>query len=187
MKRHILIGVLTLVLIPGTVGAVTIGAGAFGGTSIPVVQDDTGSGALFGLRVPLNFVPLIAVEPFYAQSSGGSVDQTVAGVSQSRDGIDVTSFGANVLFTFGTGMKLFPFAGISSNHLERAGMDDTQTGYDFGLGLGLKLPALGPVSGLSADIRGALNMVVDPATSDASRKWTDITIGVSYPLFHSSP
>jgi len=34
------------------------------------------------------------------------------------------------------------------------------------------------------DARGALNVVTDPASSDASRKWGEITVGVSYAIFH---
>jgi hypothetical protein len=180
MKKQILVAVLALMLAPGLAHAISFGVAAFGGTSTPIVQDDTGSGSLFGARVPVNFVPLITVEPFYASTKGGSKDYTAAGVSYSRDGIDLTSYGANVLFEFGTGFRLFPFAGLSSNHMKRSGLDQTETGYDFGLGLGFKLP----VAGLGADVRGALNMVTDPASSDVSRKWAEITVGVSYSFLH---
>jgi hypothetical protein len=187
MKRVLLVGLVALALIPGVARAVTIGVGAFGGTSTPVLQDDTGSGAVFGLRVPVNFVPLITVEPFFAKSNGGDKTQTVAGLSYTRDGIDVTSYGANVLFTFGTGIQLYPFAGIGSSNLKRTGLDATQTSYDFGLGLGFKLPGIGPVSGLSANVRGALDMVTDPASTQVSRKWGEVSVGVSYGVFHFPP
>jgi hypothetical protein len=180
MKKQILVAVLALMLAPGLAHAVSFGVAAFGGTSTPVVQDDTGSGSLFGARVPVNFVPLITVEPYYASTSGGNKDYTAAGLSYTRDGIDVTSYGANVLFEFGTGVRLFPFVGLSSNHLKRSGLDETETGYDFGLGVGFKLP----LAGLGADVRGALNMVTDPASSAASRKWAEITVGVSYSFLH---
>lgn len=179
MKKQILIGLLALTLVPGLARAVTIGGAVFGGTSIPAVQDDNGTGPMFGIRVPVNFVPLIAVEPYYAQTNGGDKDYTAAGVAYTRDGIDMTSYGANVLFTFGTGMKLFPFVGLSSNHMKRSGLDQTETGYDLGIGLGFKLP----LAGLGADIRAAGNVVTDPANSDVSRKWAEITIGVNYSFF----
>jgi hypothetical protein len=181
MKKQILIGMLALTLAPGVARALTIGGAVYGGTSIPAVQDDNNTGPMYGIRVPFNFVPLIAVEPYWAQTNGGSKDYTAAGVSYSRDGIDMSSFGANVLFTFGTGIKMFPFVGLSSNHLTRSGLDQTETGYDFGVGLGFNLP----LAGLGADIRAAANVVTDPATSDASRKWAEITVGVSYAIFHS--
>ncbi|MGH7742856.1 MAG: outer membrane beta-barrel protein [Candidatus Eiseniibacteriota bacterium] len=180
MKRKLLAGLLALVLVPGMARAATIGIGAYGGISSPLVQDDNGSGTLYGLRVPVNFVPLISVEPYYAKTSGGSTDYTAAGVSYTRDGIDMDSYGANVLFMFGTGLQFYPFVGISSNHMKRPALDSSETGYDFGLGLGFKLP----LAGLSADIRATGLAVTDPANSQASRKWGEFTIGVAYSLFH---
>lgn len=183
MKRKILVSLLALALAPGLARAVTIGGAVFGGSSIPLVQDDNGQGSMYGIRVPVNFVPLIAVEPFWAKTTGGSKDYSAAGVSYTRDGIDMTSYGANVLFTFGAGVKLFPFVGLSSNHMTRAGLDQTETGYDGGIGLGFKLP----LAGLGADVRGAVNVVTDPGASDASRKWGEITVGVSYAFLHFPP
>ena len=191
MKRHLFVGLVALSLIPGVAHAVTIGVGAFGGTSIPVLQVDNGRGSTFGLRVPVNFVPLLTVEPFFAKTSGGEKTQTLGPLSYTFPGIDVTSYGANELFAFGTGFQMYPFAGVSSNNLkgrERKAaqivdLDATRTGYDFGLGFGAKLPLVG----LSAHARGAFNIVIDPAGSRASRKWTDITVGVSYSLFHFPP
>ena len=184
MKKPILMIMLALMLAPGLARAVTIGGAVFGGMSIPALQDDNkGNGSMFGVRVPVNFVPLITVEPYYASTSGSSTDYNAAGVSYTRDGIDLTSFGANVLFEFGTGIRMFPFVGLSSNHMKRSGLDQSETGYDLGLGLGFKLP----LAGLGADIRAAGNVVTDPATSDASRKWAEITIGVSYSFLHFPP
>jgi len=180
MKKPILIGALALMLAPGLAHAVSIGGAVFGGSSIPIAQDDNGSGSMFGVRVPVNFVPLITVEPYWAQTNGGSSSYSAGGVSYTRDGIDNTSLGANVLFEFGTGVRMFPFAGIGTNKLSRAGLNQSETGYDFGLGFGFNLP----LAGLGVDARGALNVVTDPASSDASRKWGEITVGVSYAIFH---
>ena len=184
MNRKLLSAALLIVaLAPGAAGAASVGLGVYGGASIPLVQDDNGSGSLFGLRVPVNLVPLLTVEPYFAKTSGGDKSQDVGGISYTRSGIDDTAFGANVLFTFGTGMQLYPFVGVGSNHLKRPGLDATQTGYDFGLGLGFKVP----VTGLSVQLRGALNMVTDPGSTETSRKWGEITAGVSYGLLHFPP
>jgi hypothetical protein len=183
MKKQVLAGVLALALLPAAARAATIGIGAYGGSSIPLVQEDNGSGSMYGLRVPVGLIPMVTVEPFYASTSGGSKSQTAAGVTLTRDGIDVTSYGANLLLTFGGVVQMFPFAGVSSNHLKRAGLDATQTGYDFGLGLGFKLPLVG----LSANVRGAANIVTDPASTEASRKWGEVTVGVAYNLFKFPP
>jgi hypothetical protein len=46
---------------------------------------------------------------------------------------------------------------------------------------------MGPVSNLRADVRGAIDMVTDPASSQASLKWADISVGVSYAFLHFPP
>ena len=181
--KSLLGALLLLALVSGTAGAVSVGLGAYGGMSIPVVQDDNGNGSVFGLRVPVHIVPVFTAEPYFSSTAGGDKTLDAAGVSYTRSGIDNTAFGLNVLFQFGTGVQFFPFAGLGSNHLKRDGLDKTQTGYDFGMGVGFKLP----LSGLSGDVRGALNVVKDPGTSEASRKWAELTIGVSYALYKALP
>ena len=183
MKRVLFIGLVALALMPGVARAVSIGIGAYGGTSIPVLQGDNGSGSVFGIRAPVNFVPMLTVEPFWAKTSGGDKTQTAGPLRVTFPGIDVTTYGANVLFTFGGGLQLYPFAGVSSSTLKRTGLDASQTGYDFGLGLGFKLPLVG----LSAHARGQVDIITDPASSQASRKSAEVTVGVSYALFHFPP
>lgn len=179
MKVKSLLGALFLLaLLAGAAGAATVGLGVFGGGSFAAVQDDNGNGPIFGVRVPVNLVPLITVEPYFASTSGGDKTQTISGISYTRSGIDVTSFGANVLFTFGTAYQMYPYVGIGSNHLKRAGLDQSETGYTFGLGMGFKLP----LANLTANVRAGANMVTDPASTETSRKWADVTAGVSYGL-----
>ena len=176
MKRLCALIALALVLGARAAGAVSVGVGAFGGVSIPLVQDDTGQVTLFGLRVPVNLIPLLSVEPYFAATSGGDKDETFVGTGYTRSGLDVTAFGANALLSFGSTIRFYPFAGIGSHKLKREGAEDiTKTGYNFGLGLGVSPP----VAGLSVDLRGELNAVVD---GDASRKWANVTLGVSYNL-----
>lgn len=177
MKRMWASVALALLLGAGPAQALSIGLGAFGGISVPVVQDDTGQGTQFGIRVPVNLVPLIAVEPFFSSSAGGDKEETLAGTTYTRTGIDVTAFGANLLIPFGAAVRFYPFVGVGSHKLERAGSEEiTKTGYNFGLGLGFSPP----LAGLSVDLRGELTAVVD---GDVSRKWANATLGVSYALF----
>jgi hypothetical protein len=165
----------------GSAHAVSIGVGAFGGLSAPIVQDDTGQGTIFGLRVPVNLVPMITVEPYFSTSAGGDKDEELGGIEETRTGLDNTGFGANLLIPFGVGFRFFPFVGVGSHTLKRDGMDDiTKTAYNFGLGIGFTPP----VAGLSVDVRGELNAVVD---GDVSRKWGNATVGVSYNVFKMAP
>ena len=171
------IALLALLLGAGTAHAVSVGAGAFGGISFPLVQDDTGQGSLFGARIPVNVAPMLTVEPYYTSTSGGDAEEEFG----TRSGLDVTGYGVNALLTFGTGAKLFPFAGIGSQTLSRTGQEDlTKTAYNFGLGMAFGLP----VTGLSLDVRGELNAMVDGETS---RKWANATVGVAYSFFSAAP
>jgi hypothetical protein len=176
MRRATLLVLLALVLLPCAAGAVSIGVGAFGGMSIPVLQDDTAQGTVFGLRAPVALIPLVTVEPYFAKASGGDKDQDIEGTTITRSGLDVTGFGANVLLTFGGKIQFYPFAGIGSYKLQRTNMEDlTNTAYTFGLGLGIS-----PMPKLSVHLRGELAAAVDGETS---RKWANATIGVSYNVF----
>jgi opacity protein-like surface antigen len=176
MRRAIILVVFALVLLPCAAGAASVGLGAFGGMSIPIVQDDNGQGTVFGVRVPVSLLPLVTVEPYYAKTSGGDKDQEIAGETITRSGIDVSGFGANVMLTFGGKLQLYPFAGIGSYKLSRTGSEDlTNTAYTFGLGLGIS-----PLPKLSVHVRGELAAAVEGETS---RKWANATLGVSYNVF----
>jgi hypothetical protein len=177
MKRLGAFVLLLLLLAAGSASAGSIGVGLYGGTAIPVLQDDNGGGAVFGARVPVALIPLITVEPWYASLSGGDKDQDLEdGLGTvTYEGIDVTGFGANVLLTFGGKFQLYPFAGIGSYNLKRTALDQSRTGYNFGLGLGLS-----PLPKLSLHLRGEMIAAVDGETS---RKWATVTAGVTYSVF----
>lgn len=175
MKRLGIVVLLVLALTAGTASAASVGIGAFGGVSIPVVQDDNGQGMLFGLRAPVKLIPLVTVEPYFAKTSGGEKDQGVEGLTITYDGIDVTSFGANVMLTFGGPFQFYPYAGIGSFKMKRTALDDSWTGYNFGLGFGFS-----PAPQFSLHLRGELAAAVD---GDVSRKWANVTVGVTYDAF----
>jgi hypothetical protein len=178
MKKLLCAALIVLAALPASAHAMSVGLGVYGGMSIPIVQEDNGQGSLYGVRVPVSLTPIVVLEPYYASTQGGNKDQGVSGITYTYDGIDNTSYGVNVLFAMG---MMYPFAGLNSNHLKRSGLDETKTGYDFGLGVGFKLP----IVGLSANARGALNIVSSPASTQSSRKWGEVTVGVSYDVFHS--
>jgi len=177
MKKRVIIALLALVLVPAAAGARGIGLGVFGGASIPILQDNASQGTQFGLRVPVNVVPLLTVEPFYSKSSLGDKTVTFGGLSYTRDGGDVAAFGVNALLTVGGPVSFYPFVGLTSSKITRSGAADlSKTGYNFGLGLGIT-----PMPKLRVDVRGELNAVV---TDQTSRKFGNITGGVSYALFN---
>ena len=157
-------------------GTIHIAGGVFGGMSFPVLQDDQGQGSLFGARIPVRLATLLAVEPFYSTSAlGDKTIETSPGFSVTREGSDVTTYGVNALFPFGTKTLLYPYAGIGNAHFSRSGEDESFTSYDVGLGLGVTL-----IPKLMLDVRGELQMA---SSGDTSRKMFNATLGATYSIF----
>lgn len=99
-------------------------------------------------------------------------------MTYTRDGGDMTSVGANVLFSFGSSARFYPFAGIGRYTLEREGSEDVEEmGYNFGLGFAFDIPGL---NGLGADLRGEFAMV---KTDETSQKYGNVTAGIKYNFF----
>lgn len=175
MKRVILAACLAVALAGSTAQAGSIGVGAFGGVSVPIVQSDVAQGSMFGVRVPVKLVPLLAVEPYYASSALGDAEEDVAGITYTREGFDSKAYGANVMLTMGGPLQFYPFVGIGQTKLKRTGTDESLTTYNFGLGLGIT-----PAPKFTIHIRGELAAAVDGETS---RKFGNATVGLSYSLF----
>jgi len=177
MHKTLTLALLALVTIAGVAAAADIGVGAYGGVNIPVLNDLSEQGSEFGARVPVKLSSMFTVEPWYGSSSLGDVDETFGSTTYTRDGGDLTSYGANVLFTFGKpSFDIFPFAGIGSYKIEREGSEDiSDMGWSFGLGLGFA-----PMPKLGFNVRGELDMVV---TDETSQKFAKVTAGVTYTIF----
>jgi opacity protein-like surface antigen len=178
MRRALWLAAILVALAPtlATAGG-RIGVGVFGGASFPIVQDDVGTGSTYGARVPVEVLPLITIEPYFAGSAMGEGEATLDGETYTRDGFDMTAFGGNVMLgsPSSPGFQLLPYVGIGYNHLTRAGSADIdEVGFNFGLGVGFAV-----LKKLSLQARGELNMVV---TGDTSRKFGNLTVGVNYNL-----
>jgi hypothetical protein len=176
MKRIVPILLLGLALSAGSAVAAGIGAGFFGGASFPVVQEDAKSGTLFGVRVPVTVVPLLRLEPYWTALRPGDVEETFGGLSYTRDGGEISSFGLNAILAAGGPLRFYPYAGLGSYRLTREASDDrTELGYDLGLGLGVS-----PLPGLELDLRGEFVMIT---LDETSRKFANVTLGASYHFF----
>lgn len=177
MRRVTAFAALAIALSAGIAqgSPIGIGIGAYGGVSIPIIQDDVSKGSLFGFRVPVKVIPMITVEPYFLTSSLGDGEETIGGVEYTRDGFDHTGYGVNAVLGMGLGFGLHPYAGIGSHKLKRAGSPEIkETAYNVGLGFGINA-----VPKISIQVRGELNMVV---TGDTSRKFANGTVGLSYSL-----
>jgi hypothetical protein len=179
-----ILAAFAMILVATTAQAATIGVGAYGGLSIPIVNDLSTQGSTFGVRVPVGISPMFTAEGFYSQSALGDAEEDFGGpVTYTRDGGEVTGFGANAIFNFGGGgtVGFFPFAGIGSYKIERSGAEEiSEVGYNFGVGIGFKIPSL---VGFSFDVRGEALMV---KTGETSQKFGNVTLGATY-KFYSTP
>jgi hypothetical protein len=180
MRKLFTLAALALILTAASANAVTIGVGAFGGLSIPIVNDLSTQGSVFGVRAPVGLSPMFTAEAFYSQSALGDAEESFGGpVTYTRDGGEVTGFGANLLLNMGSGAtRFFPFAGIGSYKIERSGSEEiSEVGYNFGLGIGFGVSSL---PALSFDVRGEALMI---KTGDTSQKLGNVTAGVTYKFF----
>jgi len=176
MKRLLLVAIAALALAADTARAGSIGVGVFGGASVPILQDDQDNGSIYGVRIPVKLVPLLTVEPFYMDTDLGDKTFEIApGISTTRQGSEVTSYGLNAMLTVGGPLSFYPFVGLGSAKFERDGQDETFTSYHLGAGL-----ALHPIPKFGVDLRAELQMAADEGIS---RKLINITLGASYSLF----
>ena len=177
--RTVALAVLALALAPGVSSAspIGVGVGAYGGLSYPIVQDDVGNGAVYGLRVPVRLLPMITVEPYWLTGKMDDGEETIGGITYTRDGFDESGIGANAILgrIGGSGFRFYPFVGIGSHKLTRVGTADIkESTYNFGLGFGLS-----PTPKVSLQVRGELDMI---KTGDTSRKFANATVGLNYDL-----
>lgn len=175
MKKWILAAALG-VCCASAAHATGVGAGVYAGLSYPIIQEDVSNGTVIGLRAPVTLVPLITAEPYYASSSLGDKEETLGGISYTREGFDEKAYGLNVILGNPTGMgfRFYPIVGIGKVKLERTGTNIDETGYNVGLGIGI-----GATPKISLQVRGELQLV---KTGDTSRKFGNATAGLTYSL-----
>ena len=145
-----------------------------GGTMIPTAQDDNEeSGTAFGLRFPINTGTFLGFEPYIYSGSGEEMTADFGFGPETRAGIDLTSWGANISLgrLVRPGFHIAPFIGIGNNTLHRDSGEISKVGYNGGLELGI---APGK---MMINLRGEIN-VVD--IGESSRKWGLISLGLGY-------
>ena len=180
MKSLAVVAVVLLSLVPAPGAAIQVGIGLAGGESFPMAQSDTGRGGQYGLRLPVNLLPLLTVEPFLFSTDLGSVETTVGGRTYSRSGFDILSYGA-IAALGGTGMgpryPLYPFVGVGGFHPSREGSARVErTGYILGVGYARALPA-----DLALNLRSDVNWM---SVDGSARRFFEVSLGVSL-RFHS--
>lgn len=140
--RKIICLVLFAVFLAGSPGIASAGKfsiGGFVGLNIPVGQQDVGNGTLFGAKGRILLLPFLGVEPNFVFSEYGDKEHDVDGVTMTRKGGEMTSFGADAVVGTLSGFsqaRFYGLVGVNSNTTKREGLpDQTRLGVAFGAGL----------------------------------------------------
>jgi len=176
MKRVlVIVGFVLLLAVSASAQAPKLGVGAFGGLSMPVLQDDQSQGTMFGARGRFALTPGIVLEPFFASAAWGDPD-AVDGV-ELVSGSKVTAFGLNAALGISPGkpgLKPFFLAGVGSFKVKNddTGYDESAFGFQGGLGF-----AFGLAPQFDLDIRGV--GMIAPQES-GSKKSLNILAGLTF-------
>ncbi len=172
MKKLLLCLLLISMALPA--GAIKLGVGLSGGVNMPVLQEDQGSGTVFGLKGKLNILPGVSVEPNINFAAFGESKQEEFG---NRPGSKITSFGVDAILGSGlpgVGVKMYGILGGGIYKTTRE-FDDSATKIGWATGLGLEV---GITKKIGIDVRGKLNVI--SSEGGATRKSAALTGGVNY-------
>jgi len=135
MSKLLVVVLVALALTASGARAGSIGVGVYGGPSVPVLQDDQDNGTLYGIRAPVKLIPLFTAEPFYSKSSLGDKTFDLApGVSVTREGSDVTTYGVNAMLTLGGPIAFYPYVGIGEAKFKRTGQNESRKLFNITVG-----------------------------------------------------
>jgi hypothetical protein len=185
-KVLILLAVSAMGLIPGLALAdYPLGVTVFGGYDVPVIQEDVGSGTMFGLGVRGNMWKLFHGELFFRSTSQGDAEQDLDfGPGQSETiklaGGTLTGFGFNLLLANKNPANIWPYflVGVSTNtlaHGESFQEDETLSGISGGFGSGFNVYQ----RKIYIDLNTSL-LVMPFHDNNASRKNWQTRLGVQY-------
>jgi opacity protein-like surface antigen len=116
-----------------------IGVGALAGVNIPIVQDDAGSGFLYGAKLRIGATPFLALEPTLIFFEQGDVAVEVGGEEVDLDGGKSTALGINLIIgSVGppAGLRFHGIVGLASHAMKQEGTEDeSRFALTFGPGL----------------------------------------------------
>lgn len=160
-----------------------LGVEVFSGYDMPVIQDDVGSGAMFGLSVRGHVWGPFHGELFFRSTSQGDAELDTdipTDPTITLAGGTLTGFGLNVLLAAKEPASVWPYflLGVSSNSHKAGGSfqeDETLTGWSFGGGTGINLYN----RALYLDVNTSL-LVMPFHDNEASRKNWQTRLGIQY-------
>ncbi len=183
MRKIIYLGIMVLLLfcLPSVVSAAKYSIGAFGGINIPIAQDDTKSGALFGVKGRIPLLPFLAVEPNFVTADFKGKDIMIQDtLSYARKGGNFKSFGVDLIVGTLSGMskmKFYGLVGINTNTYSRKGFED-KTGLGFTIGTGFEFF---PTDILSVEIRSRYHPI---KIGEGGRSHVEVSGGLNYYFGH---
>jgi hypothetical protein len=158
------------------VSPVKLGLGFFGGYGFPVVQNDVGSGAVFGGQLRADVVGPLGAELSYTSFPESDVKFDAQIGQQTTKGWSQSVLALNILFRGGgiTGFSGYLTAGAGSYTMTKKHSDDLKRmGYNAGLGLEFRT-----VSGISLEFSGRAHAA--PMPGGGAHKFATATAGINF-------
>lgn len=172
MRKLILLLFLMAAILPAN--ATQFGVGVCGGVNIPVIQQDQGSGTIFGLKAKFNLLPGVSVEPNLNFAKFGDAKKDFG----TRKGSQITSYGVDAILGAGlpgVGVKMYGLVGGGVYSTKKRDIDPATTKMGWAAGLGVEI---GFTSKIAVDIRGKLNVI--SSEGGGSKKSAALTGGINY-------
>lgn len=177
-KIILIIGCLLIMTAVSSAQEPTFGIGVNGGLIYPILQEDQGTGSVFGVKVIYGLMNMITVEPHISFIKYGNPDFTdYPSLFNGFEGSKVTSYGVDAVLgsSFGAaGINPYLFAGIGFYNAKRDITAQDQTDLSWTGGLGVEI---GVGTNFSIDARGKLYVV--PLDGGGSKKAVTTTVGVN--------
>ena len=173
MKRVLTMILLIFFALSTSAFSTDLGAGAFGGVLIPVVQEDQGTGSTFGIRGKIALMDGISLEPNINFHKYGDAELDFGTIAGSK----ITSFGVDAIVGGGQGKSTVSMYGLIGGgfYSITRDFDEDVSKLGFSAGLGLELVL---VQSVGFDIRGKLDVI--SGEGGGTKKSAAVLGGVTY-------
>ncbi len=171
--------ILTMVGSLASATASPIGIGAHAGLNIPMVQEDAGSGPLYGARLRITVTPFLALEPSLTFFKQGDAMAEVRDGEIKLDGGQSTALGMNlILGSVGlpSGLRVHGVMGMASHAVKQEGTED-QSRFAMSLGPGGEIEV---AEKLALSVEARLHMI--SLEGGGARKNLSLSGGLMYYL-----
>jgi len=181
--RSVLLAISVITVPAAFAGSYPLGVELFGGFDMPLVQEDVGSGPMYGISVRGHVISIFHAQLVFRGSSQGDKDESITPIgapslTETLQGGSLTGFGLNVLLAGKKPALVWPygFIGISTNSFAPGQRDkETLLGTSWGGGLAVSLYR----NIVYADANASL-LVMPIENNSASRKNLQIGVGLMY-------